>query len=483
MSNNEKRRNDLLKNLPSEVLLKARSTLLALGTLKSKDRQKKQDVKKKSERLKSSRSEPEFSDMRKVKHRSRIDEPPREYGARPRPLSVGATKRYEDDINYHSGSVPKDPTPLHRRFDSSDEMYCVQSRLVLPPIDRLQDFQTHEASERPRKKLSFREPEIVGTGSATLGRSTKLMGVNSLTRRNRASRRNDHSSVDGIDSDLESQAMRIVRTVGQAFEVCHKMQTPEQAASSAAEEQASVQASEAGTSRAPASDYAQSAPSTSREVDDPGEIIRPTTLDLPQPKKDSKRTQPGVPSINLLDLPECITKVDISPMPEDEATPLSAQHQLQLLKERLEQQAQQTRAAVAQLMLLRDQLAAEQAARCEAQARTHQLLVHNKELLEHIAALVSHLQDREKGSSRPINAQQLTLIPQLSSTAKIDRWFSLLPSSTLSRPESGFISGVEDTDTALAEARSLLLHLGVKKKRRLLPRFRRKILVNKHTLL
>ncbi|CAH4038459.1 unnamed protein product [Pieris brassicae] len=71
----------------------------------------------------------------------------------------------------------------------------------------------------------------------------------------------------------------------------------------------------------------------------------------------------------------------------------------------------------------------------------------------------------------------------LSSTAKIDRWFSLLPTSTLSRPESGFISGVEDTDTALAEARSLLLHLGVKKKRRLLPRFRRKILVNKHTLL
>lgn len=48
-------------------------------------------------------------------------------------------------------------------------------------------------------------------------------------------------------------------------------------------------------------------------------------------------------------------------------TPLSAQHELQFLKERLEQQSQQTRAAVAQLLLLRDQLAAEQAARCEAQ--------------------------------------------------------------------------------------------------------------------
>lgn len=47
------------------------------------------------------------------------------------------------------------------------------------------------------------------------------------------------------------------------------------------------------------------------------------------------------------------------------------------------------------------------------QARTHQLLVHNKELLEHIAALVAHLQDREHGTSRPINAQQLTLLPQV----------------------------------------------------------------------
>ncbi|XP_038216323.1 carboxyl-terminal PDZ ligand of neuronal nitric oxide synthase protein isoform X4 [Zerene cesonia] len=303
-------------------------------------------------------------------------------------------------------------------------------------------------------------------------------------------------------SSRKSQAMRIVRTVGQAFEVCHKMQInsrdePVPSTSSAVDEPVSVHASEAGTSKdflAPASECAASESgeaftSAKKEHEEVAEIQRPKTLDLlpPPPKKESRRVPPPTaPSVNLPDLPECITKVEISPVPEgDAATPLSAQHQLQLLKERLEQQAQHTRAAVAQLMLLRDQLAAEQAARCEAQARTHQLLVHNKELLEHIAALVSHLQEREKGSTRTINAQQLTLLPQLSPTAKIDRWFSLLPTTaTLSRPESGFVSGVEDTDTALAEARNLLLQLGVKKKRRLLPRFtRRKILVNKHTML
>ena len=49
------------------------------------------------------------------------------------------------------------------------------------------------------------------------------------------------------------------------------------------------------------------------------------------------------------------------------ATPLALQHEVLLLKRQVEQQQQQTRAAVAQVKLLQDQLAAETAARIEAQ--------------------------------------------------------------------------------------------------------------------
>lgn len=49
----------------------------------------------------------------------------------------------------------------------------------------------------------------------------------------------------------------------------------------------------------------------------------------------------------------------------------------------------------AQVHLLKDQLAAEAAARLEAQARVHQLLLQNKDLLQHISLLVKQVQELE----------------------------------------------------------------------------------------
>ncbi|XP_068619632.1 carboxyl-terminal PDZ ligand of neuronal nitric oxide synthase protein [Battus philenor] len=227
-------------------------------------------------------------------------------------------------------------------------------------------------------------------------------------------------------SSKKSQAMRIVRTVGQAFEVCHKMQinSPEHPAPSTssapdmpmASRSTSGQAAKESESAGSESGGASTSKMVKEEPNQGGkkEAVRPKNLDLP-PRKEAKRSQlPAAVPDNLLDLPECVTKVEMPAMPEAEAgMQLSTQHQLKFLRERLDQQAQQTKAAMAQLLLVKNQLAAEHAARCEAQARTHQLLVHNKELLDHIAALVSHLEEREKGNGPPINAQHLsTLLPQ-----------------------------------------------------------------------
>lgn len=51
--------------------------------------------------------------------------------------------------------------------------------------------------------------------------------------------------------------------------------------------------------------------------------------------------------------------------------------------------------SVPQVHLLKDQLAAEAAARLEAQARVHQLLLQNKDLLQHISLLVKQVQELE----------------------------------------------------------------------------------------
>ena len=93
--------------------------------------------------------------------------------------------------------------------------------------------------------------------------------------------------------------------------------------------------------------------------------------------------------------------------------PLGLQHQVLLLREQVEQQQQQTQAAIAQVKLLKDQLAAETAARLEAQARTHQLLIHNKELLDHIQTLVMQMQELENKVPASSVGQQHSAIPQV----------------------------------------------------------------------
>ncbi|XP_030082245.2 carboxyl-terminal PDZ ligand of neuronal nitric oxide synthase protein isoform X2 [Serinus canaria] len=201
-------------------------------------------------------------------------------------------------------------------------------------------------------------------------------------------------------SKKKSQAMRIVRTVGQAFEVCHKLSLQHTQQNADGQEDADSERNGddldipacrlSGVERAAAS-------AEETDID---------AVELPLPGADILDFSRGVTDLDAVGKESCLHPEDIltaspkmllpsSAQLPDLGTPLSAHHQMQLLQQLLQQQQQQTQVAVAQVHLLKDQLAAEAAARLEAQARVHQLLLQNKDLLQHISLLVKQVQELE----------------------------------------------------------------------------------------
>ncbi|XP_004424881.2 PREDICTED: carboxyl-terminal PDZ ligand of neuronal nitric oxide synthase protein isoform X1 [Ceratotherium simum simum] len=214
-------------------------------------------------------------------------------------------------------------------------------------------------------------------------------------------------------SKKKSQAMRIVRTVGQAFEVCHKLslQHTQQNADGQEDGESERNSSSSGDPGRQLTGAERASTATAEETDiDAVEVPLPgndilefsrgvTDLDAVG-KEGGSHTDSKVPPHAqepiLTASPRMLLPSSSSKAPGlDTGTPLSTHHQMQLLQQLLQQQQQQTQVAVAQVHLLKDQLAAEAAARLEAQARVHQLLLQNKDMLQHISLLVKQVQELE----------------------------------------------------------------------------------------
>ncbi|KFQ93046.1 Carboxyl-terminal PDZ ligand of neuronal nitric oxide synthase protein, partial [Nipponia nippon] len=204
-------------------------------------------------------------------------------------------------------------------------------------------------------------------------------------------------------SKKKSQAMRVVRTVGQAFEVCHKLslqhalQNADGQADGASDKSAEEQPLEgdaqltAGRGQTPPS--AAAAGMLWGGKLQGGHAARGTVLK--HPRCQGGRLPAGgmrCPALGCVPSPPVLRRASpSSPCSSASITPLASQHCLQLLQQQLLQQQQQTQVAVAQVQLLKDQLAAETAARIEAQARVRQLLLTNRDLLQHVSLLVRQL--------------------------------------------------------------------------------------------
>eukprot|EP00064_Thunnus_orientalis_P009458 superscaffoldBa00001204_g9482 len=171
-------------------------------------------------------------------------------------------------------------------------------------------------------------------------------------------------------SKKKTQAMRIVRTVGQAFEVCHKLSLQH------AEQDADGQADgESDNSTEEPSSHARKLTGAERGEED---------------SKQGGRRGGEEPSAGTSLCEKAVSEI------------LQSLAELNVVKP----------GQTIIVQLLKDQMAAETAARMEAQARVHQLLLQNRDLLQHLALLVQQLKELEDRSPKTSQAGQPQQEPQ-----------------------------------------------------------------------
>ncbi|CAF3388752.1 unnamed protein product [Rotaria sp. Silwood1] len=219
-------------------------------------------------------------------------------------------------------------------------------------------------------------------------------------------------------ANKKNEAMRIVRTIGQAFEVCHKiaLQQRQQASSSPLAQSTNNNNTNQISSPIKINSSSSENESTCKQIS--REILAPNMDPI-------EKAERYLQSVQASTSPTITESKPLNLFQSHSSSEFTLKHQMQFMQEQIQQMQNESELAFNQIKLIKDQLNIEIAARIDAQNKNTQLLQRNRELLTHIQQLLLYTNELEMKLMNynndsikilPSRPTDLFLLPSLFST-------------------------------------------------------------------
>ncbi|CAF4814463.1 unnamed protein product [Rotaria socialis] len=175
-----------------------------------------------------------------------------------------------------------------------------------------------------------------------------------------------------------NEAIHIVRTIGQAFEVCHKF---------------SLQQTSTNTLK--------SSPSNTNFAQQENKTPESNVEGVEKTERYLQSVQVPISSVNK----------ETTVLQSYSSSEFTLKHQMQFMQEQLQQVQHESELAFNQIKLVKEQLNIEITARTDAQNKNKQLIERNRELLTHIQQLLNYTHELEIKLNKNENLKMLKGIP------------------------------------------------------------------------